>query len=38
MRKIADDKLDKLKANEDNVKALDDFVSDDARAMFLFAI
>ena len=38
MRKIADDKLDKLKSNEDNVKALDDFVSDDARAMFLFAI
>jgi hypothetical protein len=38
MRKIPDDKLEKMRANEDNLKALDDFVSDDARAMFLFAI
>jgi len=38
MRKIPDDKLEKLRANEDNIKALDDFCSDDARAMFLFAI
>jgi hypothetical protein len=38
MRKIPDDKLEKLRANEDTIKALDDFCSDDARAMFLFAI
>jgi hypothetical protein len=38
MRKIADDKLEKLKANEENVKALGEFLNEDGRCMFLFAI
>ena len=38
MRKIPDDKLEKIKTSEDNIKALDDFCSDDARSMFCFAI
>lgn len=38
MRKIADDKLEKLRTNEDNVKALGEFLSEEGRCMFLFAL
>lgn len=38
MRKIADDKLDKVRTNEDNVKSLGEFLSEDGRSMFLFAV
>jgi hypothetical protein len=37
-RKITDDKLDKLKTNEENVASLDNFLAEDGRSMFLFAI
>jgi hypothetical protein len=37
-RKIADDKLEKIKTNEENIKALDDFLMPDGRLLYLFAV
>lgn len=38
MRKLQDEKVDKIKANEDNDKAIKDFFGDSQLYMFLFAI
>jgi hypothetical protein len=35
LRKLPDDKLDKVKNNEDNQKYISDFLDDEGRAMFL---
>lgn len=37
-RKIADDKLDKIKTNEDNIKSIDDFLANDGRLLYMFAV
>jgi hypothetical protein len=38
LRKIAEDKLEKIKTNDENVKAMGDFLNEDGRCMFMFAI
>jgi hypothetical protein len=38
MRKIPEDKLDKVMTNEDNQRCLDEFLQEEGRQMFLFAL
>jgi hypothetical protein len=37
MRKIADDKLEKIRANEDSMKCVEDFLGEQGMHLFLFA-
>jgi hypothetical protein len=37
-RKMADDKLDKIKTSEDNMKCIDDFLMMDGRLLYMFAV
>jgi dynein heavy chain len=37
-RKIAEEKLEKVRTNEENVRHIEEFLNDDGRALFLFAL